>query len=146
MKKMRDGQHIQGRIIDMEESGLYVNEQPQVRFIVQFEDEGRMKEVEIKQVISYLSPIQIGDTVMISYDRKKHKAVFITEEDLKHAAQSSKPVIIENAILTRIEPHGKVNRGKPLSFTSQPKDGIIPYRSFNLSDLNIVRVKERNSF
>lgn len=128
MKKMRDGQHIQGRIIDMEESGLYVNEQPQVRFIVQFEDEGRMKEVEIKQVISYLSPIQIGDTVMISYDRKKHKAVFITEEDLKHAAQSSKPVIIENAILTRIEPHGKVNRGQALKlyFTAEGRDYTVP--------------------
>lgn len=114
MKKMKDGQHVQGRIVDMEESGVYVNERPQVRFIVQFEDEGRMKEVEIKQVVSYLNAIHIGDTVMISYNRKKHKAVFITEEDLKHAAQESKPELIQDAILTHIEHYGNVNRGQAL--------------------------------
>ncbi|KWX80241.1 hypothetical protein AMQ84_04475 [Paenibacillus riograndensis] len=127
MKKMRAGQHIQARIIDMQESGLYVNEQPQVRFIVQFEDEGQRKEVEIKQVISYLNPIQIGDTVTISYNRKKHKAVFITEEDLKHAAQESKPVLID-AVLTRIEHYGKVNRGQALQlhFTAEGRDYPVP--------------------
>ncbi|WP_042347961.1 hypothetical protein [Bacillus massiliigorillae] len=128
MKKMRDGQHVQGRIINMEETGLYVNERPQVRFIVQFEDEGQMKEVEIKQVISYLNPIHIGDLVMISYNRKKHKAVFITEEDLKHAAQESTPVHIKDAILTRIESYGNVNRGQALQlrFTAEGRDYTIP--------------------
>lgn len=123
-KKVRDGQHIQGRIKDMEESGLYVNERPQVRFIVQFEDEGLMKEVEIKQVISYLNPIHIGDTVMISYNRKKHKAVFITEEDLKQEAQESKPEFIKDAVLTRIERYGNVNQGQALQLHFSAKGSV----------------------
>ncbi|MHA6528836.1 hypothetical protein [Paenibacillus sp. BAC0078] len=128
MKKIRDGQHIQGRIMGMQESGVYVNERPMIQFIVQFEDEGQMKEVEIKQVISYLNPVQIGDTVMISYNRKKHKAVFITEEDLKHASQESEPVLIKDAVLARIERYGKVNRGQALQlhFTAEGRDYTIP--------------------
>lgn len=127
-KKIRDGQHIQGRIMNMEETGLYVNERPQVRFIVQFEDEGQMKEVEIKQVISYLNPIHIGDTVMISYNRKNHKAIFLTEDNIKHAAQESKPEMIKDAVLTRIERYGKVNRGEALQlqFTAEGSVYSIP--------------------
>jgi len=127
-KKIRDGQHIQGRIMNMEETGLYVNERPQVRFIVQFEDEGQVKEIEIKQVISYLNPIHIGDSVMISYNRKKHKAIFITEDNIKHAAQESKPEIIKDAVLTRIERYGNVNRGhaQKLEFTAEGNVYAIP--------------------
>lgn len=128
MKKVRDGQHIKGKIINMEETGLYVNERPQVRFSVQFEDEGQMKEVEIKQVISYLNPIHIGDPVMISYNRKKHKAVFITEEDHKQMEQDAIPVYINDAVLTRIERYGNVNRGQALllRFTAEGRDYTIP--------------------
>ncbi len=128
MKKVRDGQHIKGKIINMEETGLYVNERPQVRFIVQFEDEGQMKEVEIKQVISYLNHIHIGDPVMISYNRKKHKAVFITEEDHKQMEQDAIPVYINDAVLTRIERYGNVNRGQALllRFTAEGRDYTIP--------------------
>lgn len=148
-KKTRDGQHIQGRIKDMEETGLYVNERPQVRFIVEFEDEGQMEEVEIKQVISYLNPIHIGDTVMISYNRKKHKAVFIIEDDLKHAAQESKPELIKEAVLTRIERYGKVNRGEALQlqFTAEGNVYTIPvvqplgfeYRIGERANLNLIQ-------
>lgn len=129
MNKIKDGQQIQGRIINMEETGLFVNERPQIRFIVQFEDEGQMKEVEIKQVISFVDPTQVGDPVMISYNRKKHKAVFITEEDLKqHARQESKPELIQDAVLTRIEHYGKVNRGEALQlqFTAEGRVYTIP--------------------
>lgn len=128
IKKMKDGQQIQGRIINMEETGLFVNERPQVRFIVQFEDEGQIKEVEIKQVISFVDPTQVGDPVLISYNRKKHKAVFITEEDLKYAAQESKPEVIQDAVLTRIEHYGSVNRGQALQlhFTSAGRVYTIP--------------------
>ncbi|MEF3354120.1 hypothetical protein PV403_13090 [Paenibacillus sp. GYB006] len=127
-KKLRDGQQIQGRIINMEETGLFVNERPQVRFIVQFEDEGQMKEVEIKQVISFVDPTQIGDPVMISYNRKTHKAVFITEEDLKHAAQKTKPEVIKDAVLTHIERYGSVNRGEALQlhFSAGGQDYTVP--------------------
>lgn len=82
-KQILSGQIVQGNIKSMQETGLYVNEQPMVRFVVEFVDEGRLKEVEIKQVISFLSPLKVGDPVQISYNRKKHKAVFITEEDLR---------------------------------------------------------------
>ena len=80
---IQSGQIVHGRIKSMQETGLYVNEQPMVRFVVEFEDEGRLKEVEIKQVISFLNPLKVGDQVRISYNRKKHKAVFITDEDLR---------------------------------------------------------------
>lgn len=129
LKKMRDGQQVQGRIMDMKETGVFVNERPQVRFIVRFEDQGQMKEVEIKQVISYLNPVQIGDSVIISYNRNKHKAMFITEEDLKHAApQESKPILIQDAVLTRIESYGKVNRGQALQlhFTAEGRVYTVP--------------------
>lgn len=127
-KKMREGKQIQGRIINMEETGLFVNERPQVRFVVQFEDEGQMKEVEIKQVISFVDPTQVGDPVMISYNRKTHKAMFITEEDLKHTAQESKPEVIKDAVLTRIERYGKVNRGEALQlyFSAAGQDYTVP--------------------
>lgn len=127
-KKLRDGQQIQGRIINMEETGLFVNERPQVRFIVQFEDEGQIKEVEIKQVISFVDPAQIGDPVMISYNRKKHKAMFITEEDFKHTAQEPKPEVIKNAVLTHIERYGSVNRGEALQlhFSAAGQDYTVP--------------------
>lgn len=128
INKMKNRHLIQGKIMDMQETGLYVNERPQVQFIVEFEDEGQMKEVEIKQVISYLNPIHIGDTVMISYNRKKKKAVFITEEDLKHTAQASQPEFIKNAVLTRIERYELVNRGQALLlyFTAEGRQYPIP--------------------
>ncbi|WIV17274.1 hypothetical protein QPK24_12495 [Paenibacillus polygoni] len=127
-KKMREGKQIQGRIINMEETGLYVNERPQVRFVVQFEDEGQLKEVEIKQVISFVDPTQVGDPVLISYNRKKHKAMFITEEDLKHTAQESKPEVIKDAVLIRIERYGKVNRGEALQlhFSAAGQNYTVP--------------------
>lgn len=149
MKKVREGQPIQGRIIDMKESGVYVNERPQVRFKVQFEDEGLVKEVEIKKVISYLNSVQIGDTVMISYNRKKNKAVFITEEDLKHAAQENTPVTITNAVLARIERYGNVSRGQALQlhFIAEGRDYAIPvvqpfgfeYRTGESADLILIQ-------
>lgn len=82
-RQIQAGIPVHGRIRSMQETGLYVNEQPMVRFVVEFEDEGRLKEVEIKQVISFLNPLKTGDPVRISYNRKKHKAVFITDENLR---------------------------------------------------------------
>lgn len=124
-KKLRDGQQVHGRIINMEETGLFVNDRPQIRFTVQFEDEGQIKEVEIKQVISYVEPTQIGDSVMISYNRKTHKAMFITEEDLK---QETKPVVIKDAVLTRIGRYGSVNRGEALQlhFLAAGEEYTVP--------------------
>ncbi|MEK3904748.1 hypothetical protein [Paenibacillus sp. FSL R7-0179] len=81
-RQIQSGEIVQGHIKSMKETGLYVNEQPMVRFVVEFVDEGRLKDVEIKQVISFLSPLKAGDPVRISFNRRKHKAVFITEEDL----------------------------------------------------------------
>ncbi|GKV54467.1 hypothetical protein NCCP2222_04140 [Sporosarcina sp. NCCP-2222] len=149
MKKVRDGEHIQGRIVEMEETGTYVNERPQVRFNVQFMDEGQVNEVEIKKIISYLNSIHIGDPVMISYNRKKHKAVFITEEDLTHAVQESQPIHIKDAVLTRIDRYGNVNRGQALQlrFTAEGCDYTIPvvqpfgfeYRTGERADLILIQ-------
>ncbi|WP_068784239.1 hypothetical protein [Paenibacillus phocaensis] len=128
LKKVREGQPIQGRIIRMEETGAYVNERPQVRLVVQFENDGQVKEVEIKKVLSYLNAVQIGDRVMISYNRKKHKAVFITEENLEPVTRENSPVSIPGAVLARIERYGNVNRGQALQlhFNAEGRDYAIP--------------------
>lgn len=131
-KKIAEGVALPGKIVDMRETGLYVNERPQVGFTVRFEDEGQVKEIEIKQVISYLNDIKVGDPVMISYNRKKNKAVFITEEDLKDKGQrpesATEPEIMRNAVLRRIEPYGRVNRGQALQlyFTADGRDYVVP--------------------
>lgn len=131
MNKMRDGQQVQGRIIHMEETGTFVNERPLVRFTVEFEDGGQMKEVEIKKVISFVDPTQVGDPVVISYNRKKHKAIFLTEEDLRNATyttQASNPEMINDAVLTHIDRYGRVNRGEALQlhFSAQGRVYTIP--------------------
>ncbi|MCA1292678.1 hypothetical protein LBW89_06585 [Paenibacillus sp. alder61] len=129
-KKIAEGVALPGKIVDMRETGLYVNERPQVGFTVRFEDEGQVKEIEIKQVISYLNDIKVGDPVMISYNRKKNKAVFITEDDLKDMGQrpESGPEIVKNAVLRRIEACGRVNRGQALQlhFTADGRDYAVP--------------------
>ncbi|MNU63182.1 hypothetical protein D3C71_524290 [compost metagenome] len=124
-RKIAEGQQIPGTIVRMEETGLQVNNQPQVRFTVQFEDDGQMKEVEIKKVISFLSDVKVGDPVMISYNKSKNRAVFVTQEDIPG---SQKLEVIRNAELRRIEPCGKVKRSQVLQlhFTANGRDYTVP--------------------
>lgn len=137
-KKIAEGMALPGKIIDMRETGLFVNERPQVGFTVRFEDEGQVKEIEIKQVISYLNDIKVGDPVMISYNRKKNKAMFITEDDFKDMGQrpESGPEIVRNAVLRRIEPCGKVNRGRRCNSILRPTAATTPCRWCSLPGSN----------
>lgn len=80
-QKLKRGVTITGTIIQMSETGTYINNQPLVRFRVRFQDEGLTKEVEIKNVLSYLDQVQVGDEVTISYDRSKNKALFLNWSD-----------------------------------------------------------------
>ncbi|WP_435920863.1 hypothetical protein [Paenibacillus sp. DYY-L-2] len=126
-KKIAEGLHLPGTIVNMEQTGVYVNNLPQVRFVVRFEDEGQIKEVSIKKVISFLDGANIGDQVMISYNREKNRAVFLGQEDLQNNNQRI-PEVIRGAVLTRIENHGKVNRGQALllHFSANGREYSVP--------------------
>lgn len=134
--KLSKGIVCQGTIINMKETGLYVNERPQVNFTVEFEDEGILKTVEIKQVISFLNAGNIGDSVMISYDRKRNRAMFLTEGDTMptsnsqrgKAAQGEQTEQINNAVLEQIEKFGAIGRGRALllHFNAAGKRYAVP--------------------
>lgn len=110
-RRLEQGVTIQGTITAMSETGTLVNDQPLVRFTVRFQDEGQPKEVAIQKVVSYLNPVRVGDSVMISYNREKNKAMFLTSADM---TENTEPVIIEHAVLRRIDFCGSVNRGSAL--------------------------------
>lgn len=110
-RKLEQGIAISGTIASMTETGTFVNNQPLVRFTVRFQDEGRMKEATIKKVVSYLHPVGVGDPVMISYNRSKNKAMFLTSADVPENAE---PEMIEHAVLKRIDVHGNALRGNAL--------------------------------
>lgn len=124
-KRIAQGVHLPGTIVRMEETGLFVNEQPQVRFVVQFADEGQMKEVEIKKVISYFTDIKVGDSVIISYNRKKKSAEFVTDEDVP---QNQELDVIKNAVLRRTELLGDINRSQVLKlyFVAEGREYTVP--------------------
>lgn len=126
-KKLARGVLCQGTIMDMKETGLYVNERPQVQFTVQFQDEGTMKQVEIKQVISFLAPVSIGDPVMISYDRKRHRAIFVNEGEAV-GFQQEQMEKIDHAVLEFIEKFGSIGRGRALllHFKAGGKQYTVP--------------------
>lgn len=109
--KLENGVMVQGTIVSMSETGTYINEQPVVRFLIRFQDEGQVREVTIKKVISFLDPIRTGDSVVISYNRRKNKAVFVESSDVPEVSATDQ--IIE-AVLTKIDAYGSVNRGQAL--------------------------------
>ncbi|MFD1175875.1 hypothetical protein ACFQ3W_06090 [Paenibacillus puldeungensis] len=145
-KRIAQGLHLPGTIVRMEETGLFVNEQPQVRFVVQFADEGQMKEVEIKKVISYFTDIKVGDSVIISYNRKKKSAEFVTDQDVP---QDQELDVIKNAVLRRTELLGDVNRSQVLKlyFVAEGREYTVPvvqppgfeYRIGEKADLMMVQ-------
>ncbi|WP_410768862.1 hypothetical protein [Fontibacillus sp. BL9] len=124
-RKISQGRQLPGTILRMDETGTYVNELPLVRFTVRFEDEGQMKEVSIKKVISFLNDVKVGDSVLISYNRKKHKAVFVTGDNVQ---EQPKPDLIKDAVLSRIETLGAVNRGQALQlhFKAEVREYAVP--------------------
>lgn len=111
---LANGEIRQGTIVAMRETGLYINERPQVEFRVRFEDQGQTREVAIKKVISFLEGIREGDPVMISYNRKRNKAVFLTSDEAVNHVQPDKQERIERAVLERIDPYGAAGKGQAL--------------------------------
>ncbi|MFD1991850.1 hypothetical protein ACFSGI_17905 [Paenibacillus nicotianae] len=109
--QLQKGIVTQATIIARAETGTYINEQPQVQFTVQFEDEGVLRKVNIKKVVSYLQMPSIGDSAMISYDRRKQTAIFLTTEDVPTQPPSQ---ILYNAVLQKIDTYEQVNRGQAL--------------------------------
>ncbi|OZB95003.1 hypothetical protein [Paenibacillus sp. XY044] len=107
-KLTAEGVIAHGTVTRLQETGTYVNEQPMIRFDIRFEDEGMMKETSIKKVVSYLHAPRAGDPVLISYNRKKNRAVFVTGDDLPQ----TKPEVIRDAVLARIDTYGKAGRGE----------------------------------
>lgn len=112
--KLARGVLCQGTVVGMKETGIYVNERPQVRFTVQFEDQGQIKLIDIKQVVSFLNAGSVGDSVVISYDRIRNSAMFVTEGDLELYQQQEQTEQIDRAVLEQIDSHGKVGRGEAL--------------------------------
>lgn len=108
---LEQGITLTGTITQMAETGTYINNQPQVRFMVRFLDEGQTKEIAIKKVISHLDRIQVGDQILISYNRSKNKAMIVNTSDV---AEHVKPKTIEGAVLTKIDFMGKAQRGSAL--------------------------------
>ncbi|MGG4480557.1 hypothetical protein [Paenibacillus illinoisensis] len=109
-RQINEGELLNGTIMEMAETGTYVNNQPLVRFKIRFEVDGERKDVELKKVISLLNANRIGDQVVISYNREKDKAMLISDEDL----QGQMPSTIHHAVLERIDHYGFLNRGKVL--------------------------------
>lgn len=110
-KQLQTGIVTQATIIARTETGTYINDQPQVRFTVQFEDEGVLRKLDIKKVVPYLQMPSIGDSAMISYDRRKQTAIFLTTEDIPAQPPSQ---ILYNAVLQKIDTYDPVNRGQAL--------------------------------
>ncbi|WMT41857.1 hypothetical protein RE628_05225 [Paenibacillus sp. D2_2] len=108
---LEQGITLTGTITQMSETGTYINNQPQIRFIVRFQDEGQTKEVAIKKVISHIDRIQVGGQILISYNRNKNKAIILNTADV---VEDEKPNTIENAVLTKIDFIGKAQRGSAL--------------------------------
>ena len=108
---LEQGVTLTGTITQMSQTGTYINNQPQVRFMVRFLDEGQTKEIAIKKVISHIDRIQVGDQILISYNRSKNKGMILNAAD---AAEDVKPKIIEEAVLTKIDFIGKAQRGSAL--------------------------------
>ncbi|MCM3782655.1 hypothetical protein M3231_06700 [Neobacillus mesonae] len=118
------GSLLQGTVVQMQETGLYVNNQPQVKYVIRFTYDGEQRQTEVKKVVSFLQPLRVGDQVVISYNPKKNSAALITEQDVQHV---EKPVTKEG-ILHRIEYVGYVQRGEVLKlhFNTEDEDYIIP--------------------
>ncbi|NOJ71718.1 hypothetical protein [Paenibacillus alvei] len=102
-KNIAEGTIVPATIARMEETGTYINNQPLVRFTVRFIDEGQTKEVAIKKVLSFLNGVKVGDPVVISYNRRKNSAVFVTEDNIP---EQDGLKMIKDAILSRIEERG----------------------------------------
>ncbi|MFD1886686.1 hypothetical protein [Paenibacillus wenxiniae] len=111
-RKLKRGIVYDATILRMKETGTRINEQPLVRFTIEFQHEGQLRTIDVTKVISYLNAPSVGDRVMISYDPKRDKAIFITENDTVPGTNTgnreAEPEMIRQATLQRIERQGRV--------------------------------------
>lgn len=125
-RNLKEGRLVTGTIASMQETGVYVNNLPQVKFVVQFVEAGQHKQVEIKKVISLVNVPRQGDDVLISYNPRNNKAMFVTEEDVN--VESDPPQTIPDALLDRIEYREPFRRGQALvlHFATREEDYPVP--------------------
>ncbi|MEH6308917.1 hypothetical protein RYH73_24915 [Olivibacter sp. CPCC 100613] len=75
------GKQATARILSAKQTGTYINEQPQVRFELDYNDErGRTHKVSLKKIVSLL---ELGIT------QEKSIAIFYLEDDPQHVAFAS---------------------------------------------------------
>lgn len=67
------GIKVQAKITQINQTGTYINEQPQVRMKVQFTYQHDLIQREVKQVVSLLYPPRLGDFVDLLYDPRSGK-------------------------------------------------------------------------
>lgn len=84
-------------------------------------DGEQTKEVAIKKVLSFLNGVKVGDPLVISYNRRKNSAVFVTEDNIP---EQDGLKLIKDAVLSRIEERGQINRSRVLQlhFTAEPHE------------------------
>ncbi|MEW4371704.1 hypothetical protein [Paenibacillus kandeliae] len=120
MRSRKKRQLARGVVLDavitrMKETSTRINDQPLVDFTISFSFEGQPRELHIRKVISLLNAPSVGDTVMISYDPARNKAIFITEQDdVLLPEDADEPEWIYNATLQRIDRIDTVQRGEAL--------------------------------
>ncbi|MDQ0205689.1 hypothetical protein [Alkalicoccobacillus murimartini] len=68
---------VQATILQLRQTGLFINEQPQVLMRVQFVHLNKKMEQEIKKVVNLISPPKLGDTIELLYDPRNEKVYVI---------------------------------------------------------------------
>ncbi|MDO7905358.1 hypothetical protein Q5741_02895 [Paenibacillus sp. JX-17] len=125
-RQLRNGIILHGKLVNIRETGMLVNNQPMVLFTVQFNYEGMQRKVDIRKVVSYLESPRVGDPVVISYNPRKNKAIFVTETDLQPDLNDQQ--VIQGAILRHIIREGSYGRaqGLLLQFEADQQTFEIP--------------------
>ena len=77
-KILKIGKSAKGTIISIKQTGMYVNQQPEILINIKVEPEGEPAfEAKIKKIVSLLSipQIQPGQTVTVKYDPNNHSKI-----------------------------------------------------------------------
>jgi len=87
MKKrlMREGIEAEAILLNMEQTGLYVNDQPQIKLQVQVHPQtGRNFVSEVREVLTLidLSQLRIGSTLKVKYNPANTKEVMVLRQQI----------------------------------------------------------------
>lgn len=99
-KRLLNGVLTTAEIIEISETGTYINEQPLVRLTVRFEDNGQIIDMEVKMLVSVLDPPHRGEQVLVSYDRRKKKASLITKQEAEELHRKKTDALPDDSINT----------------------------------------------